>query len=548
MTSSFFSWAQIAGGLALFLMGVTATSDGFRSFMGRSARQRMAEVTDKKPMAFVFGLILSAVTQSSSVATSFAVGLVDVGMLSLSGSLVVMIGASVGGTFVTLLLGLPVVQLAPGFLAISHFFVDLLKGKGRNGALVIRGISLVLTGMFVIKTGVSPLMEDPGFAEMLLALSARPLIMGFVAVTAAAVLQSSAAVMALAIALVGSGSLPLEAVYPIVLGSHVGSSAMVLMASLSGKRNARLLGIGSALYKVIGIALVLPFSSFVPGFLSKLSFLSPEFRCVVLQFAVVWYNALVVLPFTSILDRFLRACFVSDSQPIEEPAYLDNKLVEFPALALPLLDKELTRLAGFLEMETKLLLFPGGSLEEIGKLREGTDELWDVIADYFESMEISPKDGKNEAYARVAYALGAIKGIKESINDWLYPLIVSEGKKKRFPSVSADMGYEYESVLFELLRSAMGSFALGDLGLAKDVDRWYERLKEIDELIRRDIFRRGDYGRKGGLELLARGTQLAKACMEMTRGEKMAFEMGRVSDGRGPDVEMVRDYDEQKPQ
>jgi hypothetical protein len=36
--------------------------------------------------------------------------------------------------------------------------------------------------------------------------------------------------------------------------------------------------------------------------------------------------------------------------------------------------------------------------------------------------------------------------------------------------------------------------------------------------------------------------------MEMTRGEKMAFEMGRVSDGRGPDVEMVRDYDEQKPQ
>lgn len=545
MGASVFYWAQIAGGLALFLMGVTSTSDGFRRCMGKEARHKMAEVTDRKPMAFGFGILLSAITQSSSVATSFAVGLVDVGMLSLSGSLVVMIGASVGGTFVTLLLGLPVVQLAPGFLALAYFVVEVTRGRVQSVASVVSGISLVLTGMFLIKSGVTPLMADPRFALVLTSLSTRPWLMGFVATAAAAVLQSSAAVMALAIALAGSGSLPLEAVFPVVIGSHVGSSVIVFIASLSGRRNARLLGIGSALYKVIGVALMLPFSFMVQGGLDAISFLSVELRCVVLQFSVVWLNAFMLLPFTGLMAHGLREFASNDRESIGEAAYLNPKLVDFPGLALPLLDRELARLAGFIERESDLILSGTDKLGVLVRLREGTDELMEVISDYFNSIEMSGKQNMKVPYGRVAYALEALKGVKDVINKGLFPSLYDDSNGRRSdPLPDEQSAKDYNSTLIELLRSSMGVIALGDLGMASDADRWYEKLKELDEDIRRDIFRRGSYGRGGGLEYLAVGNQLAKACIQLAKGERMAFEMSRREKGSDDVVEMVRKDDE----
>lgn len=545
MTSSVFYWAQIAGGLALFLMGVTATSEGFRRCMGKDARHKMAEVTDRKPMAFGFGILLSTITQSSAVATSFAVGLVDVGMLSLAGSLVVMIGASVGGTFVTLLLGLPIVQLAPGFLAISHITAELSKGKIQNVATVVRGVFTVLTGMFLIKAGVTPLMADPDFASILTSLSSRPWTMGIVATISAAVLQSSAAVMALAIALAGSGSLPLESVYPVVMGSHTGSSVIVFLASLSGRKNARLLGIGSALYRVIGVALILPFSFLVPHALGAMSFLSVELQCVVLQFAVVWLNAFLVLPFTDLMAKGLRTFLSSDKESIGEPYYLNPKLVDFPGLALPLLDKELTRLAGFLEREAELIISQLGNIETLKRLRDGTEELMEAVSEYFESIEISGKESTKASYGRVAYTLESLKSVKDAINKGLLPFQVDEdGEIKGCPLPDERYAFRYRNALVELVRSAMGALALGDLGMAYDVDRWYERLKELDEEIRRDIFRRGNYGRGGGLEYLAVGNRLAKACTHLSKGERMAFEMAS-RESRGESVaELARKDDE----
>lgn len=296
MVPSVFLWAQTAGGLALFLMGVSAASQGLDGSMGRKARRKMAEVTDRKSVAFGFGLLLSAVTQSSAVATSFAVGLVDIGMLSLSGSLVVMIGASVGSAFVTVLLGLPVIQLAPGILALAHLSAVASKGKIKTASEVARGIALVLTGMFLVKSGVTPLVQDPSLGLILETLAKKPVTIGLIGAFVAALSQSGGMVMAIAIALVSSGSLPLSSVYPIILGAHGGSSFMVFVTSLQAKRNARLLAMGTAFFKIVGIGLGALFYPFVPKLLLKMDFLTVEMTCVALQFLVKIFNTLVFLP------------------------------------------------------------------------------------------------------------------------------------------------------------------------------------------------------------------------------------------------------------
>ncbi|PIE54542.1 MAG: hypothetical protein CSA35_05035 [Dethiosulfovibrio peptidovorans] len=537
--TSLFSWAQIAGGLALFLMGVSATSNGFRKCIGLSTKKKIVRITDHKPMAFAFGLGLSMITQSSSVATSFAVGLVDVGMLSLAGSLVVMMGASVGGTFVTILLGLPIVSLAPGLLALTHLAVGLSQGRSRDITLALRGIATVLTGMFLIKNGVDPLVSDPRFVEILAYGGSRPWIMGIVSLLAASVLQSSSAVMALAIALAGSGSLPVQAVYPVVLGSHLGSAVIVVLAGISGKQNAALLGIGSALYKAIGVIIAIPLAAAVPSLLSILSFLSTELQCVGLQFAVVWLNALILLPCVGLLEGILRRGFQRKEQAVGEPAYLDTQLVDFPGLALSLLNRELTRLAGYLETETRLLLSAGGGGHELERLKQGTDELWFAASEYFDSIGISGKDHAARTYSRIAYDLGALHSIKEALNNGLYPLLLRQRQGKCPGKEKTPLQKKYDNVLFELVRSSMGALALGDLSMADDGALWYQKLKDLDDLIRRDIFRSGGYGEHCGLAYLARGTQLAKACMEINRGERMAFELLSRDDRNDTDAEMA---------
>ena len=78
----FSSFVNILGGLALFLFGVDQSSRFFRENMSANARNAMARFTKRKAQAFLLGVVLSALTQSSTIATSFAVGFVDVGMLS----------------------------------------------------------------------------------------------------------------------------------------------------------------------------------------------------------------------------------------------------------------------------------------------------------------------------------------------------------------------------------------------------------------------------------------------------------------------------------
>ncbi|RXM21826.1 Na/Pi cotransporter family protein, partial [Citrobacter sp. AAK_AS5] len=85
------------GGLALFLYGLEESTSAFASNFGGQSRELMVRFTRRKPMAFVFGVILAAIAQGSTVATSFAIGFVDVGMLTFAGSVVVMMGVSVGG-------------------------------------------------------------------------------------------------------------------------------------------------------------------------------------------------------------------------------------------------------------------------------------------------------------------------------------------------------------------------------------------------------------------------------------------------------------------
>ncbi|MGD9822631.1 MAG: Na/Pi cotransporter family protein, partial [Aminobacteriaceae bacterium] len=66
MNLHLFSYINILGGLALFLYGVEETTAAFGSSFGGRAKDLMVRFTRKKPLAFLFGVLLSAVAQGST--------------------------------------------------------------------------------------------------------------------------------------------------------------------------------------------------------------------------------------------------------------------------------------------------------------------------------------------------------------------------------------------------------------------------------------------------------------------------------------------------
>ena len=339
----------LLGGIGLFLHGLTYSTEAFRKVLGKQREALLGSFLRHGGLSFVTGAFFSALAQSSTAATSFVVGLVSAGLLPLQSAMIVMIGASVGTTFVTFILALHVVQWAPLGLGISAFLLRSSRSSLQKWGALGLGISLILTGMLFIQQGVVPLSSSPALASLLLALGANPFLSGLLAFGMAAILQSSVPVIGLSMALVASGLLPLESVFFLVLGSHGGTTVMVLFAGMGTKKNARTLAWSNLLYKMGGVLVLLPLYKVLPSWGARF-FATPEGSIAFIQIALIWGNALLFLPLARPLARggtFLAELFGRDDPG--EPLYLEFPPPPFSSLALSLLSKEMIRGANLME-------------------------------------------------------------------------------------------------------------------------------------------------------------------------------------------------------
>ncbi|MDR3331064.1 MAG: Na/Pi symporter, partial [Synergistaceae bacterium] len=275
MDPYFYYVIDILGGICLFFHGVSQSTEAFRTAFSAETREAMSRFTQKKPQALLFGVVLAAIAQGSTVSTSIAISFVDVGMLSLAGSIVVMMGASIGGTFVTFLISLNIVKFSPLILAASFVISQLENGWAKKTGNVLRSVSMILIGMFLLKLGVDPLLENQTVRDAVVNAARVPFTMFMTAMLMTAILQSSASVMALAVTIAMSGTLSQSAVFPVALGAHIGSTVTMLLAAAGGRRNTRMLGLATFFYKMAGTAIFVPLVPWSNEFLQWLGMSTP---------------------------------------------------------------------------------------------------------------------------------------------------------------------------------------------------------------------------------------------------------------------------------
>lgn len=264
MTALWTSFASaLVGGLGLFLLGMRLLAEGTRAFSGSRLTRLVSAVAGNRMLAALVGVGVTAALQSSSATSVMLVGFVNAGVMTLSQALGVLMGANVGATVTAWIMTLDLARyglLIGGVGAL--LFVFARRERTRFAAKVTLGLGLLFYGLQLMGDGFGPLQENEAVRAALARFDAGT-FPGFLAalgagLAATAVIQSSGAMVGIAMTLTAGGFIGYPAAVALALGADVGTTVTGLVACIGAKRAAVRTALGNTLIRVVGVVVVLP--------------------------------------------------------------------------------------------------------------------------------------------------------------------------------------------------------------------------------------------------------------------------------------------------
>ena len=268
-----FNVISILGGLAMFLYGMRMMGDGLKESSSGTLKKAMEKLTNTPLKAFFMGLVMTAVIQSSTATIVITSGLVGAGIISLSQSLGIVIGANVGTTVTGQIIrlldlnasGTSFLQflkpstLAPLALIVGIVLIMVKKSNGseKAGRIVI-GFGILFSGLMNMTDAVSGLAESGIIEQLFSSLGQNPFIGYLVGAGVAFVLQSSSATIGILQAFSTSGQLTFGSIYAVLVGIYLGDCVTTaIVCNIGAKPDAKRVGIVNILYNLGKSAAVL---------------------------------------------------------------------------------------------------------------------------------------------------------------------------------------------------------------------------------------------------------------------------------------------------
>ena len=197
---------QLAGGLSLFLFGMDQMGEALKTVAGDKMRQILGKLTTNRLMGLATGAVVTAIIQSSSVTTVMLVGFVTANLMSLSQAIGVILGADIGTTITAQIVAFPIKKYAL-LLVAGGFLMTFTSRKDdiRQYGILIMGLGLIFFGMAVMSGAMKPLRNYQPFIDLMQNVS-NPLIGILISTAFTALIQSSSATMGIVIVLASQGS------------------------------------------------------------------------------------------------------------------------------------------------------------------------------------------------------------------------------------------------------------------------------------------------------------------------------------------------------
>ena len=480
MDYSFFDFLRLIGSLALFLYGMKIMSEGLQKFAGDSLRRILTAMTTNRVTGVLTGVLITALIQSSSATTVMVVSFVNAGLLTLTQSIGVIMGANIGTTVTAWLisaLGFKV-DIAAFALPLLAFALPLFfSGKSSRKSIgeFVFGFAFLFMGLQSLKAnapdlGANPEMlafvqnyTDMGFFSIILFL--------FIGAILTMIVQASAATMAITLIMCANGWIDYHLGVALVLGENIGTTITANLAALTGNTQARRAALAHLVFNVFGVmwflVLFYPFTNAVSWFVTHVMKVSDpavavSFKLAAFHTAFNISNTFIMIWFVSLIEK--TVCTLIKPKVEDEEyrlRYITGGMLSTAELSILQAHKEISlfaeRTARMFNMVKELFYEKNEetflkTYSRIEKYENISDRMEIEIANYL--TEVSEGRLSSESKEEIRIMLRAVSEI-ESIADSCNNLARSIKRRNEFKSEFTEEQNKHLDHMFELVSGAL---------------------------------------------------------------------------------------------
>lgn len=484
----------ILGGLGLFIFGMGLMGEGLQRAAGDRMRKILETLTKLPVMGVLTGALVTGVIQSSSATTVMVVGFVNAGLMSLKQAIGIIMGANIGTTITAQLIAFKLSDylfliIALGFAL--YFFSK--KRLWRYAGQVVLGFGILFLGLDVMQAAVAPLKESRTFASLITSFGRYPLLGVLAGMAMTVIIQSSSATIGMLIAMANQGLVPFDVAIPVLFGDNIGTCITAVLASIGTSLNARRSALAHVLFNVIGTVI---FLTFLPWFKAFVTLISPDAPARLIANAHTSFNTLntmIMLPLINHFARFIAWLLPGEDRELRRgPIYLDERMLESPAVALSLATREIIRMAdlaaetledamqGFFEKDRK-------RLERAFEQEKVVDQLERAITVYMAKLaqrNLTP--GQSKRHTGLLHAVNDIERVGDHSENIAELALVRIDENLPFSEYAIRELREMYDLVSGTFRRAVEALRRNDLEKARAVIASEPRIDAMEKELRKN--------------------------------------------------------------
>ena len=488
------------GGLALFLFGMEQMTDALKQVAGGGMKKLLARLTTNRFSAAFAGAFVTAVIQSSSVTTVLVVGFISAGLMSLSQSIGVIMGANIGTTVTAQIIAFKITKYALVMVAVGFAMLFISKKeKIRQYGMMLMGLGLVFFGMNLMSDATRPLRSYQPFIDLMQSME-NPAMGILISAVFTGIIQSSSATTGVIIVLASQGFVTLEAGIALAFGANIGTCVTALLAAIGKPREAVQAAAVHILFNILGVLIWL---GFIDQLATVVREISPRSNLTGIEqlaaetprqianahtlFNVA--NTVIFIWFTAPLAWLVQHLVPKRARkgPEEiQPKYLDDILLETPALAIDRVRMEMRRLGErAYDMVCKALpVALRGSKEDLVALAQQDDEIDALHGHIVTYLGRLSQQNLQVAQSRKLYDYVAANNNIENIADLIETNIVEAGLERLAHTVEVSkataevLNALHEQVCWSV-QLALEALDASDLSMAEQVIEAKEAINDL---------------------------------------------------------------------
>ncbi|MBQ2817848.1 MAG: Na/Pi cotransporter family protein [Clostridia bacterium] len=490
-----FSIFSLFGGLALFLYGMHIMSDGLEKMAGSKLKTILETLTSSKLKGLALGLLVTAIIQSSSATTVMVVGFVNSGLMELSRSIPIIMGANIGTTVTGWLISLTGItgdtwwlkmlkpsSFSPIVAAIGVVMIMMgKKAKHKDIGGIMIGFAVLMYGMEAMSGAVEPLSNDPNFAN-LFTLFSNPFLGVLVGAGVTAVIQSSSASVGILQALSVTGAITYSAAIPIIMGQGIGTCVTAVLSAMGTNTDAKRAAAVHLIFNIVGTIVCLT-AFYICNAIFGFAFMDTPidvFGIAVVNTAFKVVSTVILMPFSKQLEQLARF-FVKDSkaenQKNKQFQSLDVRFLQTPAFAIEQCRKLTVDMAhkARLALEQAMDMVVSGYNEDVANQIIAAEDELDIYEDKLGSYLVllsreSLSVNDSHEISMLLHAIGDFERIGDHAVNLLRSATEIHDKKITFsPTAQRGVGV-MSSAVREITNITMQSFEEENVELAMQVE------------------------------------------------------------------------------